>query len=266
MFSSNSINIGPVSIAYYAICIVLGAVLALFLIRREWKEKEYNLSDLYDFFFNVLLVGIIGARIWYVIFNFNLYSSKPLEIFAIWNGGLAIHGGLILGILYGMYYFKKREYDFLDVADTILPYVLVAQAIGRWGNFFNKEAYGGVVDHSFLKALQIPDFIVDNMFIDGFYHHPTFLYESVLCIVLLIAIKLIEKYRPLKIGQVALMYVGGYSFIRFFIEALRTDSLLMFGLKTAQVVSIIALIGSIVLFIKFEKKNKQNTLQVRRTK
>lgn len=266
MISNNAINLGPVSITFYALSIVLGAVIALFFVRREWIEKEYDLSDLYDFFFNVLLIGIIGARIWYVIFNYQLYASNPMEMFAIWNGGLAIHGGLIAGIIYGMYYFKKRDYDFLDVADTALPYVLIAQAIGRWGNFFNQEAYGGVVEYSFLKSLMIPDFIVNNMFIDGFYHQPTFLYESIYCIVLLIVIRLIIKYKPLKIGQVGLLYIGGYSFGRFFIEQMRTDSLLFFGLKTAQIVSIVAIIFSIIMFIKFEKTNKQNTLQVRRSK
>ena len=265
MLSDKAIHFGPVSIAYYAICILIGAALTFYLIRREWKYKGYNLKDLNDFFFNVLLIGIIGARIWYVIFMFPVYyMSNPLAIIQIWNGGLAIQGGLLAGLIYGYFYFKKRGYHFLDVADTILPYVLIAQAIGRWGNFFNQEAYGSVVSHSFLKSLMLPDFIVDRMFINGAYHHPTFLYESIFCLISFAIIRLVIRKVRLKIGQSALLYGIFYSFGRILVEQLRMDSLMFFGIKTAQLVSVIVIVVCVVLFYRFDKTKEQNTLQIKR--
>jgi phosphatidylglycerol---prolipoprotein diacylglyceryl transferase len=255
----NSINI-----SYYALCILLGAFVTYLLIRREWQYKGFKMDDLNDAFFNTLLVGIIGARIWYVLFNLNAYMSNPLKMLAIWEGGLAIHGGLIAGTLYGYYYFKKRNYDFLDVADTVMPYVLIAQAFGRWGNFFNHEAYGSQVTRGYLESLHLPKFIIDNMHINGGYYHPTFLYESIYCLIAFIIIRLIIKYIPLKVGQSALLYVILYSIGRFFIEGLRMDSLMFFGLKTAQLVSIIAIIAGIIMYIMLNKTQAQNSLQVRR--
>lgn len=264
MFTDTAIKLGPVSIQYYALCILGGAGLTLYLISREWKFKGYNKSDLYDFFFNVLLIGIIGARLWYCLVLLPEYIKAPLEIFKVWEGGLAIQGGLMAGIAYGYYYFKKRNYSFLDVADTILPYVLIAQAIGRWGNFINQEAYGSTVSHAFLKSLFIPDFIVDKMFVNGTYHHPTFFYESLYCIIAFLLIRLIIKKIRLKKGQSALLYVIFYSFGRIFVEQLRTDSLMIGSIKMAQLLSVIAIIIGSYLFYRFNKTQEENTLQVKR--
>lgn len=259
----NSFNIGPIVISFYAIMILLGATLSYLFIRREWLFKQYDITCLNDFFFNVLIVGILGARLWYVIFTFENYITNPLEIFAIWQGGLAIHGGLFAGVTYGYYYFSKRGYNFLDVADTILPYVLIAQAIGRWGNFFNQEAYGGKVSYTFLESLHIPEFIINGMFINNSFHHPTFLYESILNIIALIIIRIIIHKVPLKIGQAALLYPLFYGIVRFFVESLRTDSLMVFGLRTAQVTSIIMVIGAIIGIIILNKVKDRNTFQER---
>lgn len=263
MFESKALNLGFISISYYAVCILVGALIALYFIRKEWIKKGFDVKDANDFFFNVILVGIIGARVWYIIFMLPFYLSQPLQMFAIWEGGLAFHGGFIAGIIYGYYYFKKRGYDFWDVADTILPHVLIAQAIGRWGNFFNQEAFGGEVSLGFLKSLKLPDFIIDKMFIDGAYHHPTFLYESILCIISFFVIKLIVKNVRLKIGQTALLYGIFYSFARILVEQLRTDSLFIFGIKTAQLTSVIIIIASVYLFYRFDKTKEKNTLQTR---
>ena len=263
MFSDKAIILGPISITYYALCILLGATLAYFLVRREWKYKGYNLSDANDFFFNVLLVGVLGARLWYVLFNPQLVDSF-LSIFAIWEGGLAIQGGVIAGLGYGYYYFKKRNYDFLDVADTILPYVLIAQAIGRWGNFFNQEAYGGEVSHQTLQSMFIPDFIIDKMFINGAFHHPTFLYESILCLISFAIIRLTIRYVPLKIGQSALLYGIFYSFGRIIVEQMRMDSLMLYDIKMAQLVSVVVIVVGFVLFFRFDKTQEPNKLQLKR--
>lgn len=264
MFSDKAINLGPVSIQYYALCVLGGAVVALLLISREWKYKGYKTSDMYDFFFNVLLIGIIGARIWYVLMMLPNYLQNPIAIFKIWEGGLAIQGGLMAGLIYGFFYFRKREYNFLDVVDTVLPYVLIAQAIGRWGNFFNQEAYGSEVSHGFLKSLFIPDFIVDKMFINGAYHHPTFLYESLYCIIAFLLIRIIIRKVRLRVGQSALLYGIFYSFGRMFIEQLRTDSLMLGNIKVAQLLSVVAIIVCVYLFLRFDKTQEQNILQIKR--
>lgn len=264
MLSSNAIVLGPVSITYYALCILLGALTAFLLIRKEWIYKGYSKSDLNDFFFNVLLVGILGARLWYVIFNLPYYLSDPIMILQIWKGGLAIHGGLVAGGIYGYYYFKKRDYDFLDVADTIFPYILIAQAIGRWGNFFNQEAYGPEVAYQTLQNMFIPQFVIDGMFINGAYHHPTFLYESIFALIAFVVIRIIIRKTPLKVGQSALLYAIFYSFGRIVIEQMRMDSLMLGAIKFAQLFSVAIIIIAAILFYRFDKKNEQNKLQVMR--
>ncbi|WP_423364398.1 prolipoprotein diacylglyceryl transferase [Mycoplasma sp. P36-A1] len=261
MFTSKEVILGPINISYYAICILVGAFLAFYLSRREWKLKGYNTSELQDFFINVLLIGVIGARLWYVLFSLPYYISNPSEIIAVWNGGLAIQGGVIAGIAYGYYYFTKRGYDFWDAADSTLPYMLIAQAFGRWGNFFNQEAFGQQVSYQHLKDMFIPEFIINKMFIDGAYRQPTFLYESIFCIVIFLIIMLIVKKVPLKIGQSALLYLIFYSFGRIIIEGMRSDSLMFFGIKTAQLLSLLVIIVGVYLFYRFDKTHKQNKLQ-----
>jgi len=259
---SNSFNIGPVNISYYAICILLGALVAYLMTRKEWAKKGYAMNLLNDFYINCLIIGIIGARIWYVLFHLPFYLANPGQIIAIRQGGLAIQGGLILGIIYAYFYFKKHKIDFWDASDTILPYILIAQAIGRWGNFFNQEAYGNVVTHEQLRNQLIPNFIIDHMFINGQYRQPTFLYESIWCIIAFIIIRLIIKFIKLKVGHSALLYIILYSLGRVFIEGLRADSLMFFGLKTAQIVSVIAILGSVYLFVRFYKTHQENKLQL----
>lgn len=264
MFSDKAINLGIISIQYYALCIMSGAVLALYLSYRLWKEVGFKVNDLTDFFFNVLIIGILGARAWYVLMKFSDYMYQPLKIFAIWEGGLAIQGGVIAGLIYGIYYFSKRGYNPLDVADIILPNVLIAQALGRWGNFFNQEAYGSVVSHQFLKSFFIPDFIVDKMYINQAYHHPTFLYESLYCLLAFFIIKLIVRKIRLKKGQEALLYGILYSFGRMFIEHLRTDSLMFMNIKMAQIIAVITIAICIALFIYFNKVETENIVQEKR--
>jgi len=168
----------------------------------------------------------------------------------------------MLGIAYAYYYFKKHNINFWDASDTILPYVLIAQAIGRWGNFFNQEAYGNVVTYDHLRSLHIPSFVIDGMFINGVYRQPTFLYESLWCIIAFVIIRLIIKFVKLNIGQSALLYLILYSVGRVVIESMRADSLMFFGLRTAQLVAIAMIVGGIVLFVLFRKNQQRNTLQV----
>ena len=244
------IEIGPLSIQWYAVCILTGAAIAYFLGQYHFKKLGYSKEILSDYVFGLLFVGIIGARIWYVIFMWNeLYANNPMEIIMINHGGLAIQGGVITGLIYSYFFFKKRNISFLVAGDAIMPGVLIAQACGRWGNFFNQEAYGSAVDLSFLKALHLPQFIIDKMYIHGQYYQPTFLYESLGCVIgFLIIFFIIRKYQQ-KQGIQFFTYFIWYGVIRFFIEAFRTDSLYVFGLKTAQLVSIVFFIVGLIGFI-----------------
>ena len=258
-FSSFStfVKIGPVTIQWYAVVILTGACFAYFLGQYRFKQLGYNKEILSDYFFALLFIGIIGARIWYVIFMFDeLYLSNPLEIFAVWHGGLAIQGGIFAGLIYSHFFFKKRNIPFLVAGDAIMPGVLIAQACGRWGNFFNHEAFGGEVSLQFLQSLHLPQFIIDNMYIGGAYHHPTFLYESLGNIIaFLLIIFVIRKFQK-KIGTQFFSYFVFYGVVRFFVEGMRTDSLMLGPIRIAQLLSILFLIAGIAGYFYVYKKGQ----------
>lgn len=251
------IEIGPFSIQWYAVCIMVGALIAYGIGQYNLRKLGYDKELLSDYFVAVLLIGIVGARLWYVIFMWNdLYAANPIEIFYITNGGLAIQGGLIAGLLFSYYFFKKKKIPFLVAGDAILPGVLIAQACGRWGNFFNQEAYGSMVDLAFLKSLHLPDFIIEKMYIQGHYYQPTFLYESIGCVIGFLLIFFVVRRFQDKQGYLFFSYFVWYGTIRFFIEGLRTDSLYVFGLKTAQLTSIAFVIAGIagLLYCRYKGK------------
>lgn len=181
-----------------------------------------------------------------------------MEIFQIWNGGLAIHGGIIAGLLFIIYYCKKHEVNLWKILDIIVVGLIIAQAIGRWGNFFNSEAYGPITTAAHLKSLGIPQFIIDGMYILGEYRQPTFFYESVWCLFGFLAMLIIRQYKYLKIGQLTSFYLIWYGIIRFIIEAMRIDSLMLGPIKMAQLVSIVFVISGIIIFIKSIKSKKEN--------
>ena len=239
--SKTFLSIGNLHIQWYAVLIILGALLAFFLSRRNTRRYKYPDDLIEDFFIDVLWIGIIGARIWYVLFSdIGYYLSNPLKIIAIWEGGLAIHGGVIAGLLYGLYYCKRHGLSFYRLADAVLPNVLLAQAIGRWGNFVNQEAHGPMVDASYYDG--ILSFLKEGMCINGVYYEPTFFYESVLNIIGFILIAIILRKFQNKRGDLAYAYLMWYGVVRFYIESLRTDALYFGPLKIAQVASIIYLI------------------------
>ena len=173
MINPIAFQIGPFAIRWYAICILSGLILAVYLARKEAPRKKIKPDDIIDFILIAFPLAIVGARLYYVAFEWSYYSKQPfIEIFITWHGGLAIYGGLITGALV-LYFFSRSKFintlDFLDIA---APGVMIAQSIGRWGNFINQEAYGAAV-----KSLDyLPGFIRDQMYIDGAYRQPTFLY------------------------------------------------------------------------------------------
>jgi len=220
-------NLGPLSVHWYGLILGTGALVGLLLAIRE--GRRFGLSP--DFFLDLMLFGvpsaIIGARLYYVLFKWDYYMDHPGEIVQIWNGGIAIYGALIGALICGFFYFRHRGYSFWRLVDICAPSLLAGQMIGRWGNYVNQEAYGGPVEESFLRhTLHLPAFIVDQMNVEGTYHHPTFLYESLWSLVGLIVLFVIRRYwKALRAGEVFFAYVIWYSIGRFFIEALRTDSL-----------------------------------------
>lgn len=243
-------NIGGFSIRWYSVLILIGIIIALFLANKE--SKKFKLPDefIYDLAFWVIIFGIVGARLYYVIFNFDLYKNDLLSIFKVWNGGLAIHGGIIAGFITLLVYCKIRDVKPFRMTDIAVPSLIIAQAIGRWGNFFNSEAHGPVTSLVNLQNLHIPQFIIDGMYIDGVYYHPTFLYESLWCILGFIVLLLVRKfYKYLKTGQLTCIYLMWYGLGRLFIESLRTDSLMIGNLKVAQIVSLLMIIVGFVVFI-----------------
>ena len=230
-------NIGGITITWYAIFVLGGAMLVYWLTSRVVRKWGYKDSMLEDFFIMLLPIAILGARLYYVIFEWQYYMDDPISILYIWEGGLAIHGGIIAGVLFGYCYFKKHQVDALRLADIIFPFMMIGQAIGRWGNFMNQEAYGSIVDPSFFHGF--PKFIADNMFIDGYYRMPTFLIEGVGNLIGFVLIYFIyRKYGRKKRGDLAYAYFVWYGMIRFFVEAFRTDSLMLGNLKVAQLISL----------------------------
>lgn len=248
-----AVDLGFIKIYFYSLCIVIGMIFGSFLVIKEAKKNGINSDTMINIIFGTLICGIVGARVYYVLFNLDYYSNHFVEIFEVWNGGLAIHGGIIAGILYICYYvkrYKDSKLSFLKLLDICAPGVVVGQILGRWGNFFNQEAYGPIVSREFLKSIHLPNFIIDGMYIEGEYHHPTFFYESIWNILGLILIILYRKRKNLKVGEITGLYLIWYSTGRFFIEALRQDSLMFYNIKIAQVVSIIMFLIGMVLVIK----------------
>ncbi|WP_096436969.1 prolipoprotein diacylglyceryl transferase [Alteribacter populi] len=249
-----ALELGPITIYWYGLLIAFGAFLGYLLVNSEAKKRGLPKDMFADLLLIALPVAIISARLYYVIFRWDYYAQNPGQIIAIWEGGLAIHGGLIGAAIVVLVFAKKRGLSFWKIMDIAAPGILLGQAMGRWGNFMNQEAHGGEVSRQFLENLMLPEFIINQMYINGAYYHPTFLYES-LWSFLGIALLLYLRRVNLRRGEMFLFYVIWYSFARFFIEGLRTDSLMIFDLlRTAQVMSLVLIVGAVVVLIYRRKQ------------
>lgn len=250
-----ALDLGIIQIYWYSTFIFLAMIIGCFVIFKEAKKKQIDEEFLINLSFNSIIIGILGARLYYVIFNLSYYLQNPIEILEIWNGGLAIHGGIIAAFIFIYYYCKKNKVNLLDITDIIVVGLILAQSIGRWGNFFNGEAYGQVTTYDDLLNAGIPTFVINGMFILGEYRQPTFLYESVWCFFGFIAIFIIRKLdKFLKKGQPTGFYLIWYGSARLLIEALRDDSLMLGPIKIAQIISIIFIILGIKIFTKYSAK------------
>ncbi len=247
-------------IRYYSLFILIGVVVAYFMIIREAKKFNISSDAIFNLFFWTIIIGIIGARLYYVVFNWEYFGTHINEIWQIWQGGLAIHGGILFGLITVGIFTKKNNMRLLRILDIIVVPLILAQAIGRWGNFFNSEAYGVATTINHLRDLHIPEFIIDGMKINGIYYTPTFFYESLWCIVGFIIMMGLRRTKYVKVGQISGFYLMWYGLGRFFIESLRTDSLIFLGFKIAQIVSIIFIIIGVILFVLGAKKSKYEDL------
>lgn len=244
-------HLGNLSVKWYGVIMAVAIILATWMSISEGKKRQIESDDFIDLLLWAVPLGYVGARIYYVIFEWGYYSQHPNQIIAIWNGGIAIYGGLIAGLIVLLVFCYKRMLPPFLMLDVISPGIMAAQILGRWGNFINQEAHGGPTTLHFLESLHLPEFIIQQMKINGVYYQPTFLYESLFNLIgLIIILSLRHKKHFFKQGEVFMSYLMWYSVVRFFVEGLRTDSLYIFGvIRVSQLLSLILFIGVLFLFI-----------------
>lgn len=248
-------NIGNFELRWYSVLIAIAVIIGYVLIINESRRFKIKKEFMFNMMFWTLIFAIIGARLYYVAFNLEYYRTNILEIFQIWKGGLAIHGALLFGAVTIIIYCKKYKVRVGKILDIIVPALLLGQAIGRWGNFFNSEAYGSIVTYQQLENMKIiPQFIIDNMFINGSYHLPMFYFESLWCLLGFFLSLFLRRRKYIKDGQLVAFYMMWYGVARFVIETFRTDALLFNGIRVARVVSVLMfVIGLIIQFIQSRK-------------
>ncbi len=256
-------------IAYYGIIIGIGILVGILIAALEAKRTRQNPEDYYDLAIYAVIFAIIGARIYYVIFSWDMYKDHPLSIFNIRQGGLAIYGGVIAAVITVFVFAHLKHLSAPLLLDTAVLGLVAGQMIGRWGNFFNREAFGEYTD--WLLAMRLPvdavrgsditELMREHMeTVDGVSYiqvHPTFLYESLWCLLILVLL-LLYRQRKIFNGEIFLLYLAGYGFGRFWIERLRTDQLLLpgIGLPVSQLLAGILVVASILLLVYKWRKEK----------
>lgn len=234
-----------IDVMWYGILMAIGMILGTLIALKEAKRVGIKEDNILDLAIIAIPVGLICARLYYVIFNWEYYASNPSQVFNFRGGGMAIHGALIGGVLAGYLFSRYKKINFFKLADTVIIGMPLAQAIGRWGNFINKEAHGG------------PTNLPWGIMVDGVKVHPTFLYESIWDFGIFVFLWMFRKKKSYE-GQIIVLYVILYSLGRFFIEGLRTDSLMIGPLRMAQVISLVGVIGGLIAHIYLSKKSKTN--------
>lgn len=266
-----SIDLFGIEIAYYGIIIGTAILLGFWIAAREAKRTGQNPENYLDMGIIGVIAGIVGARLYYVIFSWDMYKDNLLDIFNLREGGLAIYGGVIAAVISVLVLAKVKHLSAPQIFDTIAMALLNGQMLGRWGNFFNREAFGGYTDSLFamrlpLDAVRSSD-VTEQMRrhierIDGVSYiqvHPTFLYESLWCMVLLIILFAYRKHKKYE-GELFLMYLFGYGLGRFWIEGLRTDQLLLpgVGIAVSQFLAGAIVVGTGAAMLYLRKKHKNS--------
>jgi len=248
-------KIANFEIRWYSILIAAAVLISYIMVNSECKKFQIKKEFVFNLIFWTVIFGIIGARLYYVLFNLDYYGSHLSETVMIWKGGLAIHGGLLFGLFTIIYYCRKYNMRVGKILDIVVVPLLLAQAIGRWGNFFNGEAYGTIVTYDTLASYKIiPQFVIDNMLIDGAYRLPMFYFESLWCFLGFVIALILRRRKYVKEKQIFGFYLIWYGIARFVIEIFRTDSLMLGNIKMARIVSVIMIIvGIIIEIIQFQK-------------
>lgn len=234
-----------IEVRWYGILIAAAIVVATIVVYKRAPLHELPQERVLDFVLLAVPAGIIGARFYYVVFNWQDYADNPLYALNLRTGGLAIHGGLIFSFLTVWLLCRYFKYSALNIFDLAAPAIALAQSIGRWGNYFNSEAHGGPTDLPWAVT------------VSGQTYHPTFLYESAWCMILFFILIWIDNRRSFN-GQVFLLYGILYSVERFFVEALRTDSLMIGSLKQAQVLSASVILVFSIFYVMLKRRNKKH--------
>ena len=250
------ISIGPINIYWYSIILLIAFSLGFFLLLKIGKKQGISKEFIYDYACYLIPICLIGARIYYVLFELDYYLNDLPAIFRVWEGGLAIQGGIISGAIFTYFYTKKHNVKFFKLTDILVICLIIGQILGRWGNFFNSEAYGPETTLEFLNSIHLPKFIIEGMYINGNYYHPTFLYESLWNIIGLIVLLIVRKYNK-KDGLITSIYLIYYGIGRLLIESLRQDSLMLGSIKIAQLVSIFMILFGIFIFFRRLKKDEK---------
>ncbi len=237
------VEIGPLTIRWYGLLIASAVLIGVSLSQYLAKRRHINPDLLGDLAIWLVVGAIPAARLYYVLFEWQSYAQNPGRIIAIWEGGIAIHGAILGGIVVALIFARIKKISFWQLADLVAPSLILGQAIGRWGNFFNSEAFGGPTDLPW--KLYIPPERRPQGLVEFEYFHPTFLYESlwdlaVFALLLTLFFRSLHGLR-LKVGTIFLVYLIAYSLGRFWIEGLRTDSLMLGPLRIAQVVSLVGI-------------------------
>ncbi len=245
-----AIQLGPFQVHWYGVIIGVGIALGLYLVIRESKRLGLHPDTFVDLLVWAIPIAILCARAYYVIFEWDYYAQHPGDIIKVWNGGIAIHGALIGSVVTTIVFAKLKGISFWKLVDIAAPSLILGQAIGRWGNFMNQEAHGGEVTRTFLENMHLPTFIINQMYINGAYYQPTFLYESLWDFAGFVLLLILRRKANIRRGELFLSYVIWYSIGRYYVEGLRTDSLMLTEhLRMAQVISIVLVILSIILIM-----------------
>jgi len=231
-------QLGPFALRWYGLLIGISVLLGLNLSQFLAKKRQIDPNLIADLALALVIFSLLGARLYYVLFQWSYYQQNPWEIFALWHGGLAIHGAILAGLATTWFYAWQQKVSLWSLTDVLVPSLALGQTIGRWGNFFNSEAFGVPTDLPWKLYIPLENRPLELRQFE--YFHPTFLYESLWnLLVLIVLLNLLFRYPRLRPGTLTLVYFCTYSVGRFFIEGLRTDSLMIGSLRIAQVVSVV---------------------------
>ena len=250
--SSNAIHLGPFSIRAYGLAIALGVVAAVWIAQRRWAKRGGDPADIAALATWAVPAGLLGARLYHVITDWQRFQGRWHEVFYVWEGGLGIPGGLVAGVLAGVYAARRRRLDVAALLDVVAPAIPIAQAIGRLGNWFNQELFGRPTDLPWALRIDAEHRPARYADVSGF--HPTFAYEALWNVALALALVWIGSRLRLRSGLLFALYAAGYSLGRLWVESLRSDpASLILGVRVNILVSLVGLAVAVAVIVRRER-------------